>query len=278
MDESDYWADTYDDPDSWTDEDPQDFYYPNRSSVKPNFRNTRKGSTQKGGSMHMNDSERMQFLMQCNENAIEDIKNDLVKNNQTNTQSQNNKRQNISNLKRMLEMSNSDSTNNYNNDRILSEQINQQSKALSNVANLLFKLENKLDNLTNSTHSNSNNRDVLRGDASVNNVIQNTNNTNTLLNQSTGIRKKKKRKRTKLGINTNNASLPTVNTTPYYFNIGTINVTGLTDIKMQQLIEYMEKWDFYILGLTETSLNVKQAKFVIGTKYPKYDFFNTDHT
>ncbi|GBC09191.1 hypothetical protein RclHR1_08680008 [Rhizophagus clarus] len=280
-----------------------------RTPSKPNFMNAscHLGGTSKGGSMYMNESEQTHFLMQSNEDAIKYIKNDLVMlkdiltkltnkqiiiqqkqaeqmsvsqtwvnistqgHNKPAVQTHNNKHQNTGILKRTLETSDSDSTNNFNNDKLLLEQINQQSKALSNVANLLFKLEYKIDNLIASTPSDLNNSDILRGDAS------NTNNTNTLLNQSTGTQKKKKKKKSNSDINTVNTSSPTINTPSYYFNIGTINITGLTDIKMQQLIEYMETWDIDILGVTETSLNVKQSKFLIGTKYPKYDFFSTGH-
>ncbi|GES85473.1 hypothetical protein GLOIN_2v1475603 [Rhizophagus clarus] len=128
-------------------------------------------------------------------------------------------------------MSNSDSTNTYNNERIFSEQIDQQGKALSSVANLLFKLENKLDQLTTNTLSHLSSKGILRGDVFTDN--------------RTKAKPKKRKKKKTLLTNASNATNPSPS---YYFNIGTINVMMLTEIKLQQLMDYINKENIDILN------------------------------
>ncbi|POG61450.1 hypothetical protein GLOIN_2v1814043, partial [Rhizophagus irregularis DAOM 181602=DAOM 197198] len=80
-----------------------------------------------------------------------------------------------------------------------------------------------------------------------NNTINNNNNDN-ILNEE-------------LEDNINQTNV--VNNTKAFFNMGTLNIRGMTKLKMMNIKDVLTKYNFDVLAVTETKINIKYGKFLM---------------
>ncbi|CAG8490279.1 12678_t:CDS:2, partial [Rhizophagus irregularis] len=181
--------------------------------------------TQKGGSIHMKDKEKEEWYHRQTNDNLQDIKNDFAKIKDM-MDCIGGVVFNSNNKRTRNEESSGSESNAANNVYILSNRMDQADDTMKKMMDMLQNMSTKFEQIYNNQENNANN----------------------------------KQKSTELEDKINQTNV--VNNTKAFFNVGTLNIRGMTKLKMMNIKDTLTKYNFDVLAVTETKINIKYGKFL----------------